>query len=278
MLFLLIVFLVSTISIAVLLFVGTLFFQGYFYTEPAEGLVWRATAAGASLSLLLTFWAMLTLNADDARPENLPYNTIFAFSPDEDMFDQPVKELHVQQRGRQGKVRYRRRMIDGLRYRYKTPDSGQNLPLDKIEAVHIERDGQTIAFHRVEPTDGGNLVFVSEDGWTMPVYRHLSGNPTRFRWGAFLSNVLLNVLHFAVWFVVLWLLLRFRWGHALGLAVVLWLITTLALLPMLLGQAATRAQSNARAPVPIQRPDHYADARMCRMSPSSITYVFPSNL
>ena len=52
------------------------------------------------------------------------------------------------------------------------------------------------------------------------------------------QGVLLNVLHLGVWFVCLWLLLRFQWSHALGLAAAVWLVLTLTFLPPLLQLAA----------------------------------------
>ncbi|HMC63794.1 MAG TPA: hypothetical protein VKI65_02535, partial [Gemmataceae bacterium] len=43
----------------------------------------------------------------------------------------------------------------------------------------------------------------------------------------------------------LWLLLRFQWSHALGLAVVFWLVMTLLILPMLRTQMIKLAQQRA---------------------------------
>jgi hypothetical protein len=59
------------------------------------------------------------------------------------------------------------------------------------------------------------------------------GQVTRTRRGLLLGYFLLNVLLLAVWFTGLWLLLRFQWPHALGLAVVLWVATMLVILPVL---------------------------------------------
>ena len=57
-----------------------------------------------------------------------------------------------------------------------------------------------------------------------------------------MMSVLLNFGFLAVWFVCLWLLLRFQWSHALGLAVAFWAAMTLFVLPPLL----TRAEEVAR--------------------------------
>ena len=45
--------------------------------------------------------------------------------------------------------------------------------------------------------------------------------------------LLLNVGHFVVWFLAIWLLLRYGWGHALGFAVAAGLVTMLVILPLL---------------------------------------------
>ncbi len=50
-------------------------------------------------------------------------------------------------------------------------------------------------------------------------------------------NLLLNGLHLVVWFACLWLLLRFQWPHALGMALVCWLVVTVIVIPPLLNKA-----------------------------------------
>src|SRR5262249_3522507 len=62
------------------------------------------------------------------------------------------------------------------------------------------------------------------------------GQVSVMSWGLLLVNLLLNILFLALWFACLWPLLRFQMSHALGLAVVLWLVLTLTIVPMLLEQ------------------------------------------
>jgi hypothetical protein len=69
-----------------------------------------------------------------------------------------------------------------------------------------------------------------------------TGLPMQFRTGRFLANLFLNFGFFVVLFVGLWLVLHYEMGHALGLSFVVWLVFTLALLPMLLNNAAEVAQ------------------------------------
>jgi ABC-type transport system involved in cytochrome bd biosynthesis fused ATPase/permease subunit len=62
------------------------------------------------------------------------------------------------------------------------------------------------------------------------------------------------------------LLLRFQWGHAFGLALVLWLIMTLTIAPMLFKRTEDAARNNATGAVSAL--GRQVLDRMCMMSPS----------
>jgi hypothetical protein len=70
------------------------------------------------------------------------------------------------------------------------------------------------------------------------------GKVSTFRWGLFIANLLLNAIHLALWFVCLWLLLRYQWSHALFLSLILWGMATWAL-PLLLEKTQLVAQTKA---------------------------------
>src|SRR5205085_4888652 len=117
-----------------------------------------------------------------------------------------------------------------------------------IDSVVLEIEGQDYVFKRVQGSDGSYPEFVNDKGWVMKDYDDgPTGIPSAFRWGRFLMNLFLNFTHFLLWWLALWLLLRFQWSHALGLGFVLWLLFTLIFLPMLLDQAAQVAESKAAA-------------------------------
>jgi hypothetical protein len=59
-------------------------------------------------------------------------------------------------------------------------------------------------------------------------------------------------LHLIVWFLCLWLLLRFQWGHALGLACVAWLVLTFFLPPLFKKTEDLAKQRAAQATSSIQ--------------------------
>jgi len=81
------------VSLIVLLWVGTFLFQGYIYTEPTQGLYWQAPATAAILALGYTFWCLTVAYSARASTTNIPVNTIFRFTPWEDMLDQPAPRV-----------------------------------------------------------------------------------------------------------------------------------------------------------------------------------------
>src|SRR5262249_20632443 len=60
------------------------------------------------------------------------------------------------------------------------------------------------------------------------------GRTGRFRFGWFMANVALNLLHLVVWVLVLWLLLEFHFWHAVGQAIVVWMVLMLFVLSHLI--------------------------------------------
>src|SRR4051812_24069436 len=72
--------LIVGVTLFALLWGGALFLQGYFYTEPAAGLSWRAPAAAGALTLFYGLWCVLDYGATGASRTNLPYDTVFRFS------------------------------------------------------------------------------------------------------------------------------------------------------------------------------------------------------
>src|SRR5713101_796585 len=69
------------------------------------------------------------------------------------------------------------------------------------------------------------------------------GQLSTFHWGVLLACGFLNLFNLALWFVCLWMLLRFQWSHALGLAIIFWLISTILIVPTLLAKVDTAARS-----------------------------------
>ena len=155
----------------------------------------------------------------------MPYDTIFRFSPKVDMTDKPVPKFwSIKADGT--KTAYTGRYGDDLRYSYrderKRPysDSG-------VVAIELEHNNGILRFEKGVTEEGGYRSFRSSDGWVVNEFESgLDGIPFQSRWGRLLANLFLNVLHGAIWFVCMWLLLQFRFNDALGFAMVLWLVAT----------------------------------------------------
>jgi hypothetical protein len=243
------------IGLGVLLYVGSLFFQGYIYTEPSTGLAWQAPAAAAALFLFLLFWCVIVANSATASPSQVPYDSLFRFSPTIEMVKEPIPEMTaVYKKG--DAVTYFLNKEPGARYylNKKLWDLDRKeqrwLPTG-VKEIKLKHDGTEMVFELVEGGgEGANREFVNKaTGFTI-VERSGAGGadpspiPVAFRWSRFLVNLFLNFFHLALWFVCLWLLLRYQWGHALGLALVAWLLMTIVILPMLLDSAAQVAEAS----------------------------------
>src|SRR5262249_39338718 len=138
----------------------------------------------------------------------------------------------------------------GREKRYWATGTGGAFPRAKVEAIILKDEGGESRFEPASTPKGSDYTeFRDADGWVLRVYGEgpRPGNPTAFRWGRFFGALFLNFVHLGLWFACLWLLLRFQWGHALGFALVLWFIATLAILPMLFEQAALEARRHAQS-------------------------------
>jgi hypothetical protein len=238
-LFLLIIFVLIAVALTVLLWVGSLFFQGYIYTEPSPELYWQAPAAGAALGVFFTFWCWLAMGAAD--PQDLAYDTLFRFSPQVEKYEKPAKRIWVERKNTKEPVALQRQRIDQTRYEYREVDTKRPYSPNNVQAILVEESNGEKVRLAPGPAREGSVYreFVAPGGWTMMEYESgPTGQLIAFRFGRFMMNLLLNFVHLVVWFLCLWLLLRFTWAHALGFAFVLWLVTTLALLPMMLDGAA----------------------------------------
>lgn len=248
--------LVVAVGLMVLVWVGSLFFQGYIYTEPSQGMHWQAPAAAAVLGMFYAGWCFAVATAPETRSGDIPYNTIFSFSPRVSMVTEPVKELWaVKDNGQE--ILYKRYKIPqagtppAIVYKDRT-DKPWPSSVSGIKTIKLEDRGTTYRFERTEVSSGAYPRFVAKDneGWSMKVFESgPTGVPERFQTSRFLANFFFNGMHLTLWFLCLWLLVRFQWSHALGIGLLLWLLFTLALLPMMLGYAAQVAQARPSGPV-----------------------------
>jgi hypothetical protein len=223
--------LLFAIVTTVLLWVGTIYLTGYWYTEPTPEMYWRAPAAGAALTVFLGLWIFI----DGERVARAPYGIPFLFSADEDLLSEPAKQFKAVKKGEKAPVLYVRATVVRLgkkAYEYrKETSTGQEWRSTGVEAILLDVDGKTHRFNRTTTREGSYVEFVDDQGWT--ISEHSPGSPSRTRGSTILLTFVLNFLHLGVWFVCLWLLLRFQWAHALGLAFCLWLVVTLLIVPQI---------------------------------------------
>jgi hypothetical protein len=251
-------------------------------------LLWMGTLAGAILALFLTLWCLIAVNSADPVTLDIPYGTLFTFSPKVEKYKKDAKEIWVIDHKNKKPQKYELSR-DGKR-RYRQAGTGGTFPRAKVEAIILKDEAGESRFEPASTPEGSDYTeFRDAEGWMLRVYYGegpFPGNPVAFRWGRFFGALFLNFAHLGLWFACLWLLLRFQWGHALGFALIMWFILTLAILPLLFEQAALEARRNAqsvqagtrilplaawRASAKPKAARPHADARMCMMSPSCTT-------
>jgi hypothetical protein len=243
----LLVWFVATVVLAA----WTLWFQAYIYSEPVGDIWWRAPAAGSALTLFLVVWMFCDYRAPGR------YRELQGFTTTE---GRVFKELRIETRESKKPEVYKERKDERGRLEYlRESSSGERrqLPSRPAKIIAVEGDKEYVfeplpsqrdAKGNFQVKSGDSLRYRNADtGWEMTEGQ--LGRVSVFHGGWLLGNVLLNLLHFVVWFVSLWVLLRYQWSHALGLAVVFWLVTTLFVVPQMLTKAENVAQERAAAQV-----------------------------
>jgi hypothetical protein len=249
--------------LSLLLAAWTLFFQGYIYSEPAEGIYWRGPAAGAALTLFLLIWIVLDYRSVEKPTDEGRYRPLHEFSPRE---IQTYNQLTILNQDRQ-KVLFTKQ---GNEYVSK---GGRRLPERPLEIFAADKDGQE---HDFKPQTDEKGNFKVEKGQRLRYYevgypeRYMEegslGQITIYHGGWMVMGLLLNFGFLIVWFVSLWLLLRFQWSHALGLAFVAWLIS-LFVLPMLLTQVENVRKGNLPPPTAAAAAARNERLSLCSTSP-----------
>lgn len=270
---LLLILLVVFVILAVVLAAGTLGIQGYIYSEPVGDVVWRGPVAAFGITFFLAVWALLNYAMVDPTQSDLPLETLFRFNPTEvrevDKFVSvraPVVIVGEPEQNTQ-KITYTRRetggqgpadYVDAGGKRWERSDASGMMVAILVDDKGKERRFEPKLVEAPNPTDpkGPKVKVFPSGGEAFPGYYEKGGRGTMyqlgvislFRWGLFLFNLFFNALFLGVWFVCVWLILRFQWTHALALAVLLWLVSSLVVVPMLLSKTGAVARSKGTAP------------------------------
>jgi hypothetical protein len=251
-LYLALILLLTFLVVMALLWGGTRLIQAALYEQPEPDLYWRAPAAAAGITAFLGVWALFNYMAAEPGQKvavgEAPFDTLFNFTTEKE--SPPIHEFVVV-RGKE-------------REKYVSRDVGRPLPEYRgpenklwtarrgtdVEAILVKEGDHDVTFKTVVKNGPNKEQYVEryvQDGGKSYLDSESFGRISTPRGGGSFVRVLLNVLHFGVWFACLWLLLRFQWPHALGLAVALWLVMTFVA-PYLL-----MAGANAKAERPVPR-------------------------
>jgi hypothetical protein len=217
------------LGITVVLWAGTLFLQGYIYSEPVAQAYWRAPLAGVILTVFLAFWCYL----DYRSPGR--YGALHDVSTsDEERYDRfwAVKKGQEIPFTAKKTAKGRREYYDAQGRPWSRSDTE-----GVVEAIVIEdKEHQRIRFDAELTPDGKfkaaqeqPVNYVEAGGQGRIMTDSAPGKIPIRRSGLLVANLLLNLLHLGLWFAGLWLLMRFQWSHALGLAFVAWLVLTFIL-------------------------------------------------
>ncbi len=193
------------------------FLHGMLYTEIPADLHWRAPAAAAVVCLAGPVLAAVFNSAENtAWP--IAFTDLFMFSTGRTEVEFKAFELP-------GGRRFDRQLTSGGRVQYR--DAQGPLPTTPEALVGITSDGQKVKLTIKKDSEGHidrsqGVRYVDPDGREM----------TEEQFGAIVSShsgpvfftLFVILLSAGVWFACWWLLLKFQWPQALGLALASFLL------------------------------------------------------
>jgi hypothetical protein len=220
--------------LSVVFWLGSLFAQSYFYTEPAGGLYWRGPAAAGALAFFFLLWAVLNVvGAASAPDQRYPYPGILKFNTTVDLLKEPMPEFESKRKQQPEPVIYELdRSLKGGQYKQKGGTEYWNA--GAAEYIKFKHDGTEYNFVRDRDAAGDPMFVDNINGWTIKANR--MGYPSYSSFLRLLVYFLLNVFHLTLWVVAFWLVLRFAPGLATVLALAFWVTFTVIVLAVLFDQ------------------------------------------
>jgi hypothetical protein len=253
---LLLTLLLITLVLFALFLGGGLIAQGYLYQEPADRLPVRALAGAVLVGSFLTMWVWI----DKQHPGR--YDTFFEFTPYERKeftelealrwISADGSKLQLDDSGKPVEigVKFKRGLgsksdkfyEEGSELPFQlssTTKSGESYMTEAIlikpegEAEPIRLDAQLIEDNRTHTKSyAPDRRFVEVNG-----SRYVQADQLGVLYvpstGTVVLALLLNLVHFLVWFIAFWPILQFSRGHAFALTVLFGLVTMLLVMPLL---------------------------------------------
>ena len=234
---LIITFAVLVIAAFALLLGVSLFLQAYLYNAPADRIYLRALVGGTAVALFLVGWTYINTRAD----RDNKYGAIHEFKP---TATTEVTKFEA--------VRRNRAKIEStVAYNKALGEKEFRSELDKSPFRVNTSDYITVAFlikeeGKTEPTRFDAVLeseLLYDSKLEKKTFRE-KGGPRLIEddgigvivapcGGVIFLAILINMLHVVVWFLVFWIVMKFTWPHAFGLAAVLGFAITLVAMPLL---------------------------------------------
>jgi hypothetical protein len=246
---LLLTLLIFCVVLVVVLWAGSLWLQSWLYNEPAPNLFWGAPAAAGVMTLFLAVWCLLDYKSRDPSTPDPRFDSLFFFGPSQTKVYPLIRSV---KNGQETVYQLTNGEFHMMVFPYsKWTVSDEIIVEESGQEDHFKPDRDAKGFYKREPYNPPwGLGWLVGPGPARPLRYYdprgrvmtedAVGQVTTFRWGLFLVNLLLNLVHLALWFVCFWLLLRYQWPHALGLAFCLWLLMTVAIIHMLAAMATQK--------------------------------------
>ncbi|HEY2786200.1 MAG TPA: hypothetical protein VGJ05_14635 [Fimbriiglobus sp.] len=237
-----VILLIVVAALFVLFWALSAFFQAYLYNEPTKHLPARAAIAALVVGGLIGVWTYANAKSD-RKGKYGPLHD-FDSTNSTEVYEFTAVREYPYDKGPDGKPKevkstFRRaeKQKSGTFLEDKTGKPFQlNTGTFKTEELEVkEADGKIAHFH-AETDSRGNYTpdkRFSERGSK----RYVDGDAPEAIYApstkAMVYAILLNVLSYVAWLVAFWLIMRFAFAHALGLAVVFGLLTMLVVAPLL---------------------------------------------
>ncbi len=233
------------LGIGVILWIVTAVAQGYFYESPADDLICACAAAAGAISLFLFVWMLVEYRRPGVT------DTLFSFSSTRTTEFSKFISVRKDETGAEKDISFERRagrnqFLDPKGTVWARSSSGMMI------AIIVEENGEQKRFN-AELKDGkfatrrpNEPLRFQEVGGKSYILENELGKIYSSNRGRLALMLFINLLFFAVWFAVMWPLLRFQWPHALLFAAGGWLIATLIVAPYMLGRARTAAEKRAK--------------------------------